>query len=129
MSEDIRVQLGSRERQIVETVYRLGKATVGEVRDALPHPPSYSTVRAMLNLLETKGHLRHEQKGLKYVYLPVVTTRKARKSALRHLVSTFFNGSPIAAAAALLQMSAEEISAEEKEQLTALIKRAEKEGR
>jgi BlaI family transcriptional regulator, penicillinase repressor len=129
MSEDIRAHLGRRERQIIETVYRLGKASVGEVRDALPNPPSYSTVRAMLNLLETKGHLRHEQNGLKYVYLPVVTNKKARKSALRHLVSTFFNGSPVAAAAALLEMSAEEISAKEKEQLTALIKRAEKEGR
>lgn len=129
MSEDIRAQLGSRERQIVETVYRLGKATVGEVRDALPNPPSYSAVRAMLNLLETKGHLRHEQKGLKYVYLPVVATGKARKSALRHLVSTFFNGSPVAAAAALLEMSAEELSPQEKEHLNALIERAEKEGR
>ena len=129
MSEDIRAQLGGRERQIIETVYRLGKATVREVRDALPNPPSYSAVRAMLNLLETKGLLRHEQTGLKYVYLPVVATKKARKSVLRHLVSTFFNGSPAAAAAALLEMSAEEISAEEKGHLTALIKRAEKEGR
>ena len=129
MNEDIRAQLGGRERQIIETVYRLGKATVREVRDALPDPPSYSAVRAMLNLLENKGLLRHEQKGLKYVYLPVVAARQARKSALRHLVSTFFNGSPAAAAAALLEMSAEKISAEEKEHLTAIIKRAEMEGR
>jgi predicted transcriptional regulator len=129
MNEDIRAQLGGRERQIIETVYWLGKATVREVRDALPDPPSYSAVRAMLNLLENKGLLRHERKGLKYVYLPVVAARQARKSALRHLVSTFFNGSPAAAAAALLEMSAEEISAEETEHLTALIKRAEKEGR
>ena len=129
MSEDIRSQLGSRERQIIETVYRLGKATVAEVRDALPNPPSYSAVRAMLNILETKGHLQHEQDGLKYVYLPVVAAKNARKSALRNLVSTFFNGSAAAAAAALLEMSGEEISPEEKEQLNALIERAEKEGR
>jgi BlaI family transcriptional regulator, penicillinase repressor len=129
MSEDIRAQLGSRERQIIETVYRLGKATVAEVREALPNPPSYSAVRAMLNILESKGHLRHEQDGLKYVYLPVVARKNARASALQHLVSTFFNGSKIAAAAALLEMSGEEISPEEKEHLDALIKRAEKEGR
>lgn len=129
MSEDIRAHLGRRESQIIEIVYQLGKATVAEVRDSLQNPPSYSAVRAMLNLLEKKGHLRHEQNGLKYVYLPVVSTKNARKSVLRQLVSTFFNGSPAAAAAALLEMSGEEISPEEKEQLTALIKRAEKEGR
>jgi predicted transcriptional regulator len=129
MSGDIRAQLGSRERQIVEAVYQLGRASVAEVRDALPNPPSYSAVRAMLNLLELKGHLKHEQEGIKYVYLPVVAPKKAQKSALRHIVSTFFNGSPIAAAAALLEMSDTKISSEEKEQLTALIERAEKEGR
>lgn len=129
MNEDIRAQLGSRERQIVEAVYRLGKATVAEVRAALPNPPSYSAVRAMLNLLETKGHLRHEQEGMKYVYLPVVAPKKAQKSALRHMVSTFFNDSPAAAAMALLEMSDTKISAEEKQRLTALIERAEEEGR
>lgn len=129
MNEDIRTDLGSRERQIVEAVYRLGQATVAEVRAAIPNPPSYSAVRAMLNLLESKGHLRHEQKGMKYVYLPVVAPKKAQKSALRHLVSTFFQGSPAAAAAALLEMSGENITSKERERLMALINRAESEGR
>jgi predicted transcriptional regulator len=129
MNEDIRAELGRRERQIVEAVHRLGRASVTEVQAAIPKPPSYSAVRAMLNLLETKGHLRHEQEGIKYVYLPVVAPKKAQRSALRHVVSTFFHGSPVAAAAALLEMSDEKISPEERRQLAALIKRAESEGR
>lgn len=129
MDEDIRTQLGSRERQILEAVYKLGKATVAEVRAALSDPPSYSAVRTMLNLLETKGHLKRNQNGMRHVYSPAVAQKKARKSALRHLVSTFFNGSPAAAAAALLEMSDLDVSAEEKEQLAALIARAEREGR
>jgi len=129
MNEDIRADLGSRERQIVEAVYRLGKATVAEVREVLPNPPSYSAVRAMLNLLETKGHLKRDQNGMRHIYSPVVAPKKAQKSALRHMVSTFFDGSPAAAAAALLEMSNTKISSEEKEQLISLIARAEKEGR
>jgi BlaI family transcriptional regulator, penicillinase repressor len=129
MNEDIRAQLGSRERQIVEAVYRLGRATVTEVQAAISNPPSYSAVRAMLNLLETKGHLKHEREGMRYVYLPVVSPEKAQRSALRHLISTFFQGSSVEAAAALLEMSAKDITPEEREHLTALIKRAESEGR
>src|SRR5215213_5387317 len=110
MNEDIRAQLGSRERQIVEAVYRLGRATVTEVQAAIPNPPSYSAVRAMLNLLETKGHLKHEREGMRYVYLPVVSPEKAQRSALRHLISTFFQGSSVEAAAALLEMSAKDIT-------------------
>jgi predicted transcriptional regulator len=93
--------LGRRERQILETVYRLGRATVSQVRTELPDPPSYSAVRGMLNLLEEKGHLRHEQDGLRYVYLPVVEATKASRSALAHVVRTFFGGSPAEAATAL----------------------------
>ncbi len=129
MNEDLRTQLGRRERQIVDAVYRLRKASVAEVRAALPDPPSYSAVRAMLNLLEKKGHVRHERDGIRYLYLPVVTPKKAQRSALRHLVSTFFHGSPVAAATTLLEMSGAKISREEREKLEALIARAESEGR
>src|SRR5947209_13573191 len=96
--------LGARERQIMDAVYRLGRATVSQVLAELRDPPSYSSVRGMLRLLEDKGLLRHEQDGLKYVYLPTVRPEKARESALRHVVRTFFNGSAPAAAAALLEL-------------------------
>ncbi len=129
MSEDARIQLGRRERQIVEVLYRLGKASVAEVRANLPDAPGYSAVRGMLNLLEEKGHVRHRRDGLRYVYSPAIAPGKARQSALRHLVSVFFGGSPVAAAAALLEMSEERLSAEEKEQLAAWIARREQEGR
>lgn len=128
MRDDINAQLGSRERQIVEAVYRLGRATVAEVRAALPNPPGYSAVRAMLNLLESKGHLKHQQQGIKYVYLPVVTVQRARLPALRHLVSTFFSGSPVDAAAALLEMEDAKLSDEERARLITLIEGIEKEG-
>jgi BlaI family penicillinase repressor len=129
MNEDIGTQLGRRERQIVEVLYRLGKASVAEVLAELPDPPSYSAVRGMLTLLEEKGHVRHKRDGMRYVYTPVIAPAKARRSALRQLVSTFFEGSPIAAAAALLEMSGEDLSAQERDQLSALIARREKEGR
>ena len=129
MNENAKSQLGGRERQIVEVLYRLGKAGVAEVRANLPDPPTYSAVRGMLNLLESKGHVRHERDGIRYVYAPAVAPVKARQSALRHLVSTFFQGSTLAAAAALLDMPGEGLSAKEREQLAALIARREKEGR
>jgi predicted transcriptional regulator len=122
-------QLGRRERQIVEAIYQLGKATVAEVRAALPDPPSYSAVRGMLNLLEEKGHVRHRRNGMRYVYTPAIPVPKARASALRHLISTFFGGSPLAAAAALLEMPEAKLSAKEREELAARIARAKKEGR
>jgi BlaI family transcriptional regulator, penicillinase repressor len=126
---DIRNHLGRRERQIVEAIYRLQKAGVAEVRAVLPDPPSYSSVRAMLNALEQKGYLRHERDGLRYVYLPVMKERRARTLALKHLVATFFRGSPTAAAAALLEMSDNRISPAEKERLRALISKAVREKR
>ncbi|MBS1859946.1 MAG: BlaI/MecI/CopY family transcriptional regulator [Acidobacteria bacterium] len=129
MNEDIGTKLGRRERQIMEVLYRLGKASVAEVLAKLPDPPSYSAVRGMLTLLEEKGHVRHKRDGMRYVYTPAVAPAKARRSALRQLVSTFFGGSPMAAAAALLEMSGGELSAEERDQLSALIARSEKEGR
>src|SRR5687768_12245385 len=94
--------LSRRERQIMDVVYRLGRATAAEVLEALPDPPSYSAVRALLRVLEEKGHLRHEQDGPRYVFLPTVPRDKARRSALRRLVQTFFEGSTAQAVAALL---------------------------
>src|SRR5579863_10617483 len=129
MDEEIGIQLGRRERQIVEALYRLGTASVAEVRANLPDPPSYSAVRGMLSLLEEKGYVRHKRDGMRYVYTPVIAPAKARQSALRQLVSTFFEGSPLAAAAALLEMSEQKISPDERERLLALIARREKEGK
>ena len=128
MGEDVGIQLGRRERQIVEVLYRLGKASVAEVRASLPDPPTYSAVRGMLRLLDQKGHVSHQRDGMRYVYTPVVAPAKARQSALRQLVSTFFEGSPLAAAAALLEMSDHKLSPEERDHLSALITRREKEG-
>jgi predicted transcriptional regulator len=129
MNEEVGIKLGRRERQIVEALYRLGTAGVAEVRENLPDPPSYSAVRGMLSLLEEKGYVRHKRDGMRYVYTPVIAPAKARQSALRQLVSTFFEGSPLAAAAALLEMSNHKLSAEERDHLSALIARREKEGR
>lgn len=129
MRKELGAQLGRRERQIVDVVYRLEVATVAEVQAELPDPPSYSAVRAMLNLLEKKGHLKHVRDGMRYLYSPVVTQQRARRSALRHVVSTFFSGSPLAAAAALIEMSGENISPEERAKLAELIARTESKGR
>ena len=121
--------LGRRERQILETVYRLGRATVAQVRSELPDPPSYSAVRGMLNLLEEKSHLRHEQEGLRYVYLPVVEAEEASRSALAHVVRTFFGGSPAEAATALFELPDQKLSRQELEQLSRMIRQAMREGR
>lgn len=129
MPNDPGNQLGRRERQIVEVLYRLGKASVAEVRAHLPDPPTYSAVRGMLGLLEEKGHVSHKRDGMRYVYEPVVAPTKARVSALRHLVSTFFEGSTLAAAAALLEMSDVKLSPAERKQLSGLIARKEGEGK
>ena len=129
MSDNEAMQLGRRERQIVDVLYRLGKAGVSEVRENLPDPPTYSAVRGMLNLLEEKGHVTHTREGMRYLYAPAVAPAKARQSALRHLVSTFFEDSPLAAAAALLDLSADRLSKEEQAHLAGLIARREKEGR
>lgn len=120
--------LGRRERQILEAVYRLGRATVAEVRAELPDPPSYSAVRGMLNLLKAKGHLRHEVDGLRYVYLPVVAPADARRSALAHVVRTFFGGSTADAASALFDLADGRLSRDELAQLSRLVKQARKEG-
>src|SRR6185436_17558846 len=112
------LDLGRRERQILDTVYRLGRASVAQVRDELADPPSYSAVRGMLNLLKDKGHLRHETDGLRYVYLPVVSAADARRSALAHVVRTFFAGSTAEAASALFNLPDGKLSRAELAQLS-----------
>lgn len=129
MADPLTTQLSRRERQIMDAIYRFGKVTAAEVLAELPEPPSYSAVRAMLRLLEDKGHVRHEQDGPRYVYLPTVNREKARKSAMRHLVRTFFDGSTEDAVAALLQNDNGGMSEDELERLSQLIDSAKKEGR
>jgi predicted transcriptional regulator len=104
MARNSHIHLARRERQIMEVVYRLGQASVADVLAQLPDPPSYSAVRAMMRLLEEKGHLRHKQQGARYVYLPIQSRETARRSALKHLVRTFFDGSAENAVAALLDL-------------------------
>src|SRR3954465_4562183 len=104
MSPTGSMDLGRRERQIMDAVYRLGRATAADVLGDLPDPPSYSAVRGMLRLLEDKGHLRHEQDGPRYVYLPTTERDEARRSALAHLLRTFFDNSRESAMAALLDL-------------------------
>jgi predicted transcriptional regulator len=123
------IDLGRRERQIIDVVYRLGRATVADVRAELPDPPTYSSVRGMLNLLEEKGHLRHVSEGLRYVYLPVVAAEDASRSAMAHVVRTFFAGSAADAATALFELPDRKWTADELDQLNLLIKKAKKEGR
>ena len=112
----------------MDVIYRHGKVTAAEVLAELPEPPSYSAVRAMLRLLEDKGHVRHDQDGPRYMYTPVVNRDKARRSALRHLVRTFFDGSTEDAVAALLQNDSG-MSEDELGRLSKLIDGAKKEGR
>ena len=121
--------LSRRERQIMDAVYRRGQATAAEVLEGLPDPPSYSAVRAMLRVLEEKGHLRHEQRGPRYVFLPTVPREQARRSALRQLVQTFFDGSTEQTVAALLDLSDRKLSDAELDRLSHLIDQARKEGR
>lgn len=121
--------LTKRERQIMDILYRMGRATAAEVLDAMPDTLSYSTVRAQLRVLEEKGHVRHEEKDLKYVYLPAVPREKARRSALRHLIDTFFDGSAEQTVAALLDKGTAKLSADELERLSQLIDKARKEGK
>ena len=119
--------LSRRERQIMDVIYQRGQATAGEVLDALPDPPSYSAVRALLRILEDKGHLQHYEKGSKYVYLPTVSPRAARKTAIRHVVQTFFGGSAFDATCTLIDDSS--LTDKDKDKLQALLARARREGR
>jgi predicted transcriptional regulator len=122
------VQLSRRERQIMDVIYRRGRATAAEVLEGLPDPPSYSAVRALLRLLEEKGHVRHEQDGPRYIKTPIVNRERARKSALKHVVRTFFDGSASDAVAALLDGEAK-LEDSELDRLSAMIQQARAEGR
>jgi predicted transcriptional regulator len=129
MGNNPHTNLSRRERQIMDVVYRAGQATAAEVMENMPDPPGYSAVRAMLRLLEEKGYLRHEQDGLRYVYKPTLSRDKARQSALKQLVQTFFDDSTEQAMAALLDMSRRKMSDEELDRLSLMIEKARKEGR
>ena len=124
-ADDPASQLGKRERQIMEIVYRRGRATAAEVLADLPDPPSYSSVRAMLRYLEDKGHLRHEEEGPRYVYLPTAPAAEVRSSALSHVVRTFFDGSVTTAVATLLGTKG--LSRSEYERLSRLLDEAREE--
>jgi BlaI family penicillinase repressor len=119
--------LTRRERQIMDVLYKQERATVTEVLNNLADQPSYSTVRAQLRMLEEKGHVRHEEHGLRYVYVPTVPRDVARRSALRHLVETFFDGSAENLVAALLGGEISRISGEELDRLTRLFTKDRKE--
>ena len=121
-------QLTRRERQIMDSLHRRGRATAADVMADLTGEPSYSTVRTQLRVLEEKGHVRHEEEGLKYVYLPAVPRHAARKSALRHLIDTFFDGSTEKAVAALLGGESAKLSDAELDRIADLIGRARTKG-
>lgn len=120
--------LSRRERQMMDILYRRGRATAAEIHQALPDRPSYSAVRAKLRVLEEKGHVRHEEEALRYVYLPTVKRETARRSAVNHLVSTFFEGSVEQAVAALLTSASGDLSSAELDRISRLIAEARKEG-
>ena len=121
--------LSRRERQILDALYAAGRATAAEIQNAIPDPPSYSAVRTLLRILEDKGHVRHEQDGTRYVYLPTVERQSAQRSALRHMLNTFFAGSATQAMAALLDEDSLELPKKDVDRLKALIERARKEGK
>ena len=122
-------KLTRRERQIMDILYRDGEGTVGRCLAQLPDPPSYSAVRATMNVLEEKGHVRHRQDGPRYVYLPAVPRDRARRAALNHLLQTFFDGSAESAVVALLQMTDSQLSTTDFERLAAQVRKARQEGR
>ena len=121
--------LTKRERQIMDALYKLGRATAAEIRQRLDGAPSDSTVRTQLRVLEAKGHVKHEEHGLRFVYAPTVPRHSARRSALRHLVDTFFDGSSAKAVAALLGGEATRVSDDELDRIAALVDDVRKESR
>ena len=121
--------LTRREREIMDILYRRGRATAAEVLEDMAKPPTYSAVRALLRILEDEGHIKHVQDGPRYVYLPAVARNDARKSALSHVVTTFFDGSVEQVVATLVESSRSKLSKEELDRLSQLIDKAKKEGR
>src|ERR1700738_3527994 len=127
MAAPLTTALARRERQIMDILYRRGRATANEVMADLPGDPSYSTVRTQLRVLESKGHVRHEEEGLRYVYAPALPRHAARKSALRHLVETFFDGSTEKVGGALLGGERARLSEGELDRIAAIVAKAKKE--
>jgi predicted transcriptional regulator len=121
--------LTRRERQIMDVIYRLGSAAVADVQSEMPDPPSYSTVRALMGVLTEKGELTYTRDGPRYVYRPTTPREEARTSALERVLSTFFDGSPTKAMAALMDLSADDMTDEELDRLESLVKEARREGR
>ena len=128
MVDQLLTGLSRRERQIMDFLYQSGRASAAEVQAGMPEPPSYSAVRAMLRVLEEKGHVRHEQDGPRYVYVPKVARDKAKRSALRHVLRTFFDGSTEQVVAALLDARVGEASEQELDRMAELIEKARKQG-
>jgi BlaI family transcriptional regulator, penicillinase repressor len=120
--------LSRRERQIMEILFQRGKASAAEVRESMSDAPGYSAVRAMLRILEEKGHVKHQAEGLKYVYVPSIGRDKAKRTAVKHLMETFFNGSPEHVVAALLDVSSTRLSPENLDRMAQMIEAARKEG-
>ncbi len=127
MAKRYDAQLSRREREIMEIVYKLGQGSVNDIIDAMSDPPSYSAVRTITNLLEEKGHLRHVEQGRKYVYSPTVARDKARRSALRSLLQTFFDGSVEQAVTSLLNLQQDHLTPRDLDRLSDLIAKAKKE--
>jgi BlaI family penicillinase repressor len=128
MRKDAHRILSRRERQIMDIIYQRGRASAMQILEALPDPPTYSAVRAKLRVLEEKGHVRHEEESLHYVYLPTLPRDTARRSAMSHMVATFFEGSVEQAVAALLDLSEARLSTEDLDRISNLIEEAKKSG-
>ena len=122
-------ELSRRERQIMDVIFRLGRATAADIHAHIPDPPSATAVRTMLRILEDKGHLRHEKDGPRHIYAPTVPRDSAQRSAAAHLLRTFFGGSPKAAVAALLDISERPLNEGEREELVEMIRREREQGR
>jgi predicted transcriptional regulator len=129
MTDPLATQLSRRERQIMDVLYQLGEATAAEVQERLPEPPSYSAVRAMLRILEDKGHVGHYEDGPRYVFTPTLGREDASRSAVSHLLKTFFNGSVEQAMAALLDGADRKLSREEIDRLARMIEQRKREER
>src|SRR6266576_1556271 len=129
MSLSITHRLSRRERQILEILYQRGKASATEVREAMEDAPSNSAVRTLLRVLEDKGHVRRRAEGLKYVYTPTVAREKAKRTVVKHLLDTYFNGSPEQIVAALLDVSSTQLTRQELDLMTEMIEKAKSEGK
>lgn len=122
-------RLSRREREIMDVLFPMGRASAAEIHERIPSPPSYSAVRATLRILEDKGLLKHDYDGKRYIYRPAQAQNQARKTAVDHLLTTFFGGSAAGAVMALLETPGKELTQEELDRMAALIERARKEGR